>query len=231
MEKPSPGRSKGKKFLRFLPKAASFSVPTPPYSPARDRANGHRGFSGPILIPVEARGGRVRGGAEAPEPTSPRVTCVGKVKSRKDACGTKRASAPGKEGRGSFGIGGCLFPRRARRGRGGGDDDMDDGGVSPTVTAAASRAPPLGQLRRFACGREGLRGFQWGDPVVAEEKGEGHVERDMGDEDGEEEEEEEEVAMPESADVVVVGAVALEPRKEVNIWKRRTVAPLPPLQV
>ncbi|KAJ9186401.1 hypothetical protein P3X46_001977 [Hevea brasiliensis] len=45
------------------------------------------------------------------------------------------------------------------------------------------------------------------------------------------EEEEEEVIIPFSAPIIIGPAVALQPRKEVNLWKRRAMNPPRPLQL
>jgi hypothetical protein len=48
---------------------------------------------------------------------------------------------------------------------------------------------------------------------------------------GESDEEEEEFMIPFSAPMMIGGGVPLQPRKEINLWKRRTMAPPRPLQL
>ncbi|MQM12044.1 hypothetical protein Taro_044954 [Colocasia esculenta] len=226
-----PPRSKGSKILKFLPKATSFSVPKPPYSPGRDRGH-HRGFSGPIIsiVPAEARRKPAgRGGYETPEPTSPKVSCIGQIKHKKKAAasrprGPSPSRAPEKKPR--FAIG-RLFGGRGRRA----GERAEKPPLPPARVAAP--APALGHLRRFASGRDALANFDWRASRVADESGE---------EDSgcfyDYEDSDDEVFIPHSAPILVgdgggvrAGHVAVEPRKEVNLWKRRTMAPPRPLHL
>ncbi|KAI3816309.1 hypothetical protein L1987_16002 [Smallanthus sonchifolius] len=89
------------------------------------------------------------------------------------------------------------------------------------------KAPCLSTMKRFSSGRDAFMSFDWTTQVAP---------LDAGEPDGEE------VAIPSSALVTVrnkgvcdnfvrVGGVKLEPRKEINLWKRRTMAQPQPLQL
>lgn len=67
------------------------------------------------------------------------------------------------------------------------------------------RVPSLGQMKQFSSSRGTLNNFDW--TVCKEEVKE------------------------QEEDIFVDGEVAIEPRKEVNLWKRRNKAPPIPLQV
>ncbi|KAK1262288.1 hypothetical protein QJS04_geneDACA001282 [Acorus gramineus] len=207
MEKPTKGRGN---LLKFLPKATSFSFPNaPPFSPGREKRH-NRGFSGPIIsiIPAEAR--------RNPEPTSPKVSCIGQIKHKKKLSKSKSKSksksrlppsaAPADAAADKPKPASAI--KRMFRGR-----SSKKPPVPPPAAVAA--APPLGNMRRFASGRDTLAGFDWKAS------------------DEEEEEEEEDFRVPHSAPIVMGsgGGGAFEAKKEVNIWKRRTLAPPRPLQL
>ena len=114
----------------------------------------------------------------------------------------------------------------------------NNGGVS-------DNAPPIGHMRRFASGRETFANFDWKAQIAPEEMNhrdcyseDDRAESDVEEEEGEEEEERE-VIIPFSAPLAGRGgggggdgSVAnLQPRKEINLWKRRTMAPPRPLQL
>ncbi|CAN0847917.1 Uncharacterized protein At1g76070 [Linum grandiflorum] len=93
-------------------------------------------------------------------------------------------------------------------------------------------------MRRFASGHrpDGFGNFDWTAQIAP-------IESDCRDySDGEEEEEEEErggysdddddtVIAPFSTRIADVEGMSLKPRKEVNLWKRRTMDPPRPLQL
>ncbi|OAY71535.1 Uncharacterized protein ACMD2_09293 [Ananas comosus] len=91
----------------------------------------------------------------------------------------------------------------------------EKGRRSGAAVEGGGGAPRIGEMRRFTSGRETIADFDW-------KKGESSAYDDH------------EVIIAYSAPLTVGGAdwaVAPEPRKEVNIWKRRTMAPPRPLQV
>lgn len=83
-----------------------------------------------------------------------------------------------------------------------------------------SPAPPLGHMRRFASGRETFSNFDWKAQIAP------HDDVDRLDD---------EIIIPFSAPLTLGGATALnlnvQPRKEINLWKRRTMAPPRPLKL
>lgn len=240
---------------------ASFSSTFPSSSGGgggrRSSFNHRNAFSGPIvsIVPPEARGGgrRKRSGYVTPEPSSPKVSCIGQIKrssSRRqkkvNPCGKNggacplppRPPAPADEGkkpcrppttRPSL-VKRMSFFRRSRsrssRSRavssssskdglavGNGKGSDDDGAM-----AAAAVPAGLGQMKRFTSGRAVFQDFDWRE---VEMRGRGS-----------DDEEEDEGFVAHSAPLVLGGGVvASEPRKEVNLWRRRPMAPPTPLQL
>lgn len=250
MEKP---KSKNK-ILKFLPKALSFQ--NPPFSPAgrRDnvvnsnnlKSNFNRGFSGPIIsmIPAEARGRKSSKNSNLGEPTSPKVSCMGQIKHRKNKISKKKqvsrpatnsaVSPPKKKPSATIrNIFSSKKPAAGRKSDGSSDDDkhkVPDHGA----------APSLNQMKKFASSRDTFANFDWATAQIAPEN-----RGFYSDEEGEDE-----VIIPFSAPILRGGGgdgdgdggggsggksgghgVALEPRKEINIWKRRTMAQPKPLQL
>ncbi|KAK7283763.1 hypothetical protein RIF29_13509 [Crotalaria pallida] len=94
----------------------------------------------------------------------------------------------------------------------------------------SDKAPPVGDMRRFASGRETFANFDWTAQIAPEEMDHRDCFTDV-------EEEEDEVSIPFSAPILVKGGsgryddLNLQPRKEINLWKRRTMEPPRPLQL
>ncbi|KAK9271189.1 hypothetical protein L1049_026779 [Liquidambar formosana] len=245
MEKPAKSKNK---ILKFLPKAASaVTFQNPPFSPGREkrldnasklRAYAGRGFSGPIMIPVEARRKSKNESFDTQEPTSPKVSCMGQIKHKKKIHKSKRASPPKnvikpvssskevkkqkpKELKKQTSTIRNLF-RSTKPGR-----KSDATADRPPLVP--DRAPSLSQMKRFASGRESFASFDWTAQIAPVDSDH----RDYySDEEREESDGEEEAKIPFSAPMMLGGGeVALEPRKEVNLWKRRTMAPPRPLQL
>ncbi|KAF5739319.1 hypothetical protein HS088_TW12G00523 [Tripterygium wilfordii] len=222
--------------LKLLPRAASavnFYNPIP-FSPGRDHKIRHsdnihklrtRGFSGPIasIIPAEARR-KLRSDdfyEAQEEPTSPKISCMGQIKQYKHKKMTKNDKK-------------ITKPR----------EDMKSTLFSPKVQASKikrifvgrtkpprkseklDRAPSLSKMKQFASGRNhrSIADFDWTAQIAPEESGDGDYYSD-------EEGEEEEVVIPFSAPIAVVGGVALQPKKEINLWKKRNMNPPRPLQL
>ncbi|EXB81503.1 hypothetical protein L484_014311 [Morus notabilis] len=95
------------------------------------------------------------------------------------------------------------------------------------------RAPSLSQMKRFASGRDSFLNFDWGadhdDQVLTPDADYRNITRYS--DDREESDEEQEVMIPFSAPMTVGREVPLQPRKEINLWKRRTMAPPRPLEL
>ncbi|CAL5073036.1 unnamed protein product [Urochloa decumbens] len=231
-------------FLRST--VASFSSNFP--SRGRSSFNHRNAFSGPIvsIVPPEARGrsggGRTkqqRSGYRTPEPSSPKVSCIGQIK-RSGSRRQKKVNPCGKNG------GACPLPprppaaaaakpkgslvkrmsffRRSRSrssSRTSSKDGCGKGSSSCSVAAAAAPAPAgLGQMKRFTSGRAALQDFDWREE-----------EEERWSRDGSEEEEDEGFVAHSAPLTLGGGVVASEPRKEVNLWRRRPMAPPTPLQL
>jgi hypothetical protein len=230
-------------FLRST--VASFSSTFPPSSRNNRSSFNHRNaFSGPIvsIVPPEARGKRRQpsgSGYRTPEPSSPKVSCIGQVK----RCKSKRAAAKVNPSCGKNG-GACPLPPRPKRSlvkrvlfrrsrsrssissrscKAGLGNGKGIKGVVVATTAPAPAPPPapaggLGQMKRFTSGRAAFQDFDWREAQQT-------VDHD-------DYEEEDEGFVAHSAPLVLGGGVvAAEPKKEVNLGRGRPVAPPTPLQL
>lgn len=240
------------KLLSFLPKSAAISFSSQPFSPGRDvkhrsHAN-NKGFFGSIkpIVPVEARATTRNGSFHgAQEPTSPKVSCIGQIKHKKKACKAMRekkkelgkAKSKGKE-QGSINAN-SIMRRLFRGGKINGVKVKEEVVLNGSYTHAGHdqvfSAPSLGQLKKFSSGRGAFSDFDYrlGVGGTAAVMG-----RDRGyfsdEERGESDEEDDGFLVPYSAPLGGGGVeklITLEPKKEINIWKRRTMAPPRPLQV
>ncbi|GMI91362.1 hypothetical protein like AT1G76070 [Hibiscus trionum] len=237
------GKTKNK-ILKFLPKAASsvsVSFQNHPFSPGKHKAFAGKGFSGPIIpmIPAEARRKPKAETFETQEPTSPKVSCMGQIKHKKSIKKgkifpppkPKASSNPVSESSSAGEV--KKHASKFRR-----IFSMGKPAKKPEqAPKLADRAPALGQMKRFASGREAFASFDWTTqiaPVEADHR------RDYYSDDDEERRycdfEEEDVIIPFSAPITVGGGgggggggVTLQPKKEINIWKRRTMNPPRPL--
>ncbi|XP_058090888.1 uncharacterized protein At1g76070 [Magnolia sinica] len=236
MEKAS--RSKSSIFA-FLPKTAQFSFSNPPFSPSSDKRTENlsklkthqgRGFSGPIIsiIPAEARRKTKNGSFDEQEPTSPKVSCIGQIKHKKKMCKAKCSMPSPKPERkpdkkASFKI------SRILRGSGGATKPGRKSDADAHVVAQSALAPSLGQMKRFASGRDTLSDFDWksyGGPPADR-----HREYYSDDDRAGSDDDDDGFIVPHSAPLVMGGPVTfVGPRKEVNLWKRRTMAPPRPLE-
>lgn len=107
---------------------------------------------------------------------------------------------------------------------------MDAAESSKGMPEVAGGAPSLVQLKRFTSGRETLHNFDWRDVVRKQEAATGDPEKCTFSD--EESEEEHDMAIYHSAPIMVGGGmVAVDSRKEVKLWKRRTLAPPVPLRL
>ncbi|KAL9330407.1 hypothetical protein ACSQ67_000017 [Phaseolus vulgaris] len=240
MEKENKQSKLKNKILKILPKAAAaVTFQNPPFSPGRDhkfKTHGGKGFFSGPMIPDEARRKPRHGGVETQEPTSPKISCMGQIKHKKKHIqkgGAKSTSTstraresassatPGdtteEKKQGSKKFQRLLFhagkPKAAARKK---------------SDAGEDRAPPLGHMRRFASGRETFSNFEWKAQIAPEERdcfsdNDDRVESDA----------EDEVIIPFSAPLTAGGAplLSVQPRKEINLWKRRTMAAPRPLQL
>ncbi|KAI3875784.1 hypothetical protein MKX03_023707 [Papaver bracteatum] len=233
------------KIFSFLPKSATvtFQQNPAPYSPGRENnhklksSHVNKGFSGQ-LIPDEARrksSSNERSFDSTQEPTSPKVSCMGQIKLKKKVYNNSKS--PSKEEQ-------DQQKKNKKRTKNHKDNNKPSKTSEEAVPPAAApkeenkkkfdffvsnnkkqqpslantkAAPSLDQMKRFASGRESLANFDW---------------RDFHDDDGQEDEEDE-VFIAHSAPLMMGGGgrVATEPKKEINLWKRRTTTPPKPLQI
>ncbi|KAL6955009.1 hypothetical protein U1Q18_042181 [Sarracenia purpurea var. burkii] len=242
------------KFLKFLPRAASaVTFQNPPFSPDKKRSEhstgnklktyaGNKGFSGPLIpmIPAEARRKSKNSSfenPEVPEPISPKVSCMGQIKHKNKIKKDKKSSLPKQDFKPVLND----FPSKKKQPSLFRTVSMITGAKPPGRKSDASadkprllpdRAPSLSQMKRFASGRESVINFDWEADLVSPAGG---YQPDYYF-DEENEREEREVIIPFSAPILVGGGGgggggALEGRKEINLWKRRTMAQPRPLQV
>ncbi|KAI3960672.1 hypothetical protein MKX01_003846 [Papaver californicum] len=229
------------KIFSFLPKSASVTFQqNPPFSPGRENNNKlkshvNKGFSGQ-LIPDEARrksSSNERSFDSTQEPTSPKVSCMGQIKLKKKVYNSK---SPNKEEQDhqkkkkkriikskekpSKTSEQVVLPAPTSSKNSKEDnhkkfDSLVSSNKKPSL-AHTKAAPSLDQMKRFASGRESLANFDW---------------RDFDGGDGQEEEDE--VFIAHSAPLMMGGGgrVDMEPKKEINLWKRRTATPPKPLQI
>ncbi|XVF63615.1 hypothetical protein PTKIN_Ptkin09bG0100800 [Pterospermum kingtungense] len=253
MEKP---QAKPKnKILKLFPKAASaisVNFQNPPFSPGRDKrsenytcrhkAYAGRGFSGPMIsiIPDEARRrSKSETFDQTREPTSPKVSCMGQIKHKKSMKKAKRVSPP----EGSKPVSESdqssrqvkkpvsklrLIFSMAKPAR--------KPNASSTRTELPDTAPSLGQMKRFASGRGAFASFDWTTQIEAveadDDRRDYYSDEDRRDSDCDFEDQEETI-IPFSAPITVGEGMALklQPKKEINLWKRRTMNPPRPLRL
>ncbi|XP_047051998.1 uncharacterized protein At1g76070-like [Lolium rigidum] len=191
-------------------------------------------------------------GYRTPEASSPKVSCIGQIKRSKSSSKarknkSRKAAKPAPLACGMDG-GACPLPPRHppataasrpksslvrrmlfRRTRSRPSSSSTkpisaapDGFKGRRSSVAAAPAGGLGQMKRFTSGRAALQDFDWttDDDEHADADGYGY---DSYEDDG---------FVAHSAPLVLGGGVvASEPRKEVNLWRRRPMSPPTPLQL
>lgn len=252
MEKEKQGKPRNLKILKYLPKAAAaVSFQNPPFSPGRDKrsdnagklkAHAGKGYSGQIvsIIPDAARRkAKNETFEETQEPTSPKVSCMGQIKSKhKKKTAVHKTKTPKK----TLSLPQDVKPVKRHASRFG---KLFSGTKSAKQTEAYSDdeaarvedkpAPGLGQMRKFASGRDTFANFDWVAQIAPLESHQrdyhSDVERGESDDDYDDEEDDD-VIIPYSAPIMAGGkGVDLQPRKEINLWKRRTMDPPRPLKL
>lgn len=211
-----------------------------------------KGFSGPVmsmsLVPADARTRNLKNNNDQSlanqEPTSPKISCMGQIKHKhkhKKRFDKAKSFAVAKEE--NTATSKVFSPRQAKK-----HPSMFKRMFSVSKSTAArksfdqadnhderrslpDRAPALSQMKRFASSRDTFAAFDWTAHQIAPETDRGayYSYEERGDSD--EEQDEDQVIIPFSAPIAVVKGVALQPRKEVNLWKRRTMIPPAPLQL
>ncbi|KAG5033773.1 hypothetical protein AAZX31_04G020000 [Glycine max] len=191
------------------------------------------------------------------EPTSPKISCMGQIKHKKKQIKKSKSKSKSmtKEARNvaskktssasrdievkkhvSTFHKMLLFHGAKPKSEGRKSNASAPGDINKDLALAdAARAPRVSQMRRFSSGRDALAEFDW-KVSPDEEEIDYYSDEYRVDSDGEEEEE---IIIPFSAPLLVGGGVGhtrggvlnLKPRKEINLWKRRTMAPPRPLQL
>lgn len=229
------------KIFSFLPKSATvtFQQNPAPYSPGRENnhklksSHVNKGFSGQ-LIPDEARrksSSNDRSFDSTQEPTSPKVSCMGQIKLKKKVYNSKspnkeeqdhqkkikkrtknKENKPSKTSEELPATASSKVSKAENKKKF--DSMVSNNKKQQPSLANTKAAPSLDQMKRFASGRESLANFDW---------------RDFHGDDGQEDE----VFIAHSAPLMMGGGgkVAMEPKKEINLWKRRTTTPPKPLQI
>ncbi|XP_006342559.1 uncharacterized protein At1g76070-like [Solanum tuberosum] len=247
MEKPCKSSKKKITILKLLPKAAAAAAfilqnAHAPFSPSREKRlaaehhhknHHHKGFTGPIIpvIPAHQVSGRKS------EPGSPKISCMGQIKhnkkktlnrmrsSEKTSTGKNQRKNVMKKSMSNFG---SMFGGKSKliSGR------KSDVAVENIICKLPDRAPCLSQMQRFASGREPLTNFDWRSIQITPQDQRKYYtddDREFSDDDDEDDE-----ISPFSGPILLGRSrttICLEPRKEINLWKRRTMVQPKPLQL
>lgn len=259
MEKPA-FKSKNR-LLKLLPKVASaVTFQSPPFSPSKEKmrssaetcstkpkthlGKGSSGGARPMtsIIPsAEALYKSTNSSSfAAHEPTSPKVSCMGQIKHKKKMCKYYQDALPPMEyldqvlnfnhkpkvlkSLQSFSEVKKKNPRVLKPvqsfknmfGKAGGKKSSVDHDLGV-------REPSLSQMHRFSSGRSSLSSFDWTAAQIAPVKTDHERNIYDGDED--------KICFTAPIQIGGCKAVSLEPRKEINLWKRRTMAQPKPLQL
>lgn len=216
----------------------------------KNRTHIGKGFSGPMmsmsLVPAEARTRNLKNNNDQSlanqEPTSPKISCMGQIKHkhRKKFDKAQSFSVAKEENRNTSKV---FSPKQAKKHPSmlrrmftmskstAARKSFDQADNHDERRSLPDRAPALSQMRRFASGRDAFASFDWTAHQIAPEIDRGAYYSCEKREDSDEEQDEDQVIIPFSAPIAVVKGVALRPRKEVNLWKRRTMNPPAPLQL
>lgn len=213
-------------------------------------------FSGPMvpLVPNAARVRRNKNDVVWDEPTSPKVSCIGQIKHGKSKCPTgkkNKATASlipkisktstssltkeDEKGRISkikrlFSFSPAAGGNTSRKSHPNAVSATDE---HPITVSSAAAVPSLGQMKKFASSREGLGGFDWAVEMKHEEDSPADHRRGYYSDDDtrgaylrdDDDDDEDDIIIPFSA------PLGLKPKKEVNLWKRRTMDPPKPLHL
>ncbi|XP_010471756.1 PREDICTED: uncharacterized protein At1g76070-like [Camelina sativa] len=216
-------------------------------------------FSGP-MVPLVSNAARVRRNKNDSvwdEPTSPKVSCIGQIKlgksSNKCPTGKKKKAAASlipkvsktsssltkEDDKGHVSKIKRFFSfssanTASRKSHPTAISAADEHPV--TMVSAAAAVPSLGQMKKFASSREGLGGFDWAAEMkLGEDSPADHHRGYYSDDDtrganlrgDDDDDDEDDIIIPFSAPL----GLNLRPKKEVNLWKRRTMDPPKPLHL
>ncbi|KAE9586699.1 hypothetical protein Lalb_Chr23g0265991 [Lupinus albus] len=220
------------KILKVLPKAASaMRFQNPPFSPSknlksRSENTRHKGLS---MIPHETINKPNRGGnndIDYQEPASPKISCMGQIKHEKKR--VKKAKTKEIEVKKNV----STFKKMLFYAAKPKSDSLAK--VDCNKNLLVERVPSMGHMKRFTSGRDNFGNFDWKDQVVPNEIDCCYSDEDRVDE-SDDEGKVEGFIIPFSAPILVScssgnDVIHLKPRKEINLWKRRTMAQPRPLQ-
>ncbi|XP_055821780.1 uncharacterized protein At1g76070-like [Solanum dulcamara] len=254
MEKPCKSSKKKITILKLLPKAAAavafiLQNAHAPFSPSREKRlaadhehknHHHKGFTGPIIpvIPAHQSSGRKS------EPGSPKISCIGQIKHNKKVKKTLNRINSSEKMSTSKNQQKTVTKKSISNFRNifGGKLKLISGRKSDVVAENIickfpDRAPCLSQMQRFASGREAQTNFDWRSIQISPQDQRKYYTDDDGgysnDED-EDEDDEKETISSFSAPILLGRSrttICLEPRKEINLWKRRIMVQPKPLQL
>lgn len=215
-------------------------------------------FSGPMvpLVPNAARVRRNKSDAVWDEPTSPKVSCIGQIKLGKSKCPTgkknKNKTTPllipkisktstssltkeDEKGRLSkikriFSFSPASGGNISRKSH---PTAVSAAGEHPVTVVSTAAVPSLGQMKKFASSRDALGGFDWTVEMEHDEESPADHRRGYYSDDekrgayfrDDDDDDEDDIIIPFSA------PLGLKPKKEVNLWKRRTMDPPKPLHL
>lgn len=230
MEKGKPSKLKGM-LLKFLPKSpTAVTFQSPPISPRKATPGKALLIPAASIIPKDARRRMKNGSFDAREPGSPMVSCIGQVKNKKKKTKLRlnrqdlppmgetrlEEKRPKEVKKNSHSSSKFQLFKTAKHGQ---KSDIAD----KSKPLGLEKVPSLADVKKFASGRGVLTNFDWRDHGAA-------VVPDCSDD--EEIEGVKKKIIPHSAPIVLGrNEIVLEPKKEINLWKRRTTAPPPPLQL
>lgn len=243
MEKEKQSSKLKNKFSKITA-AISVTFQNPPFSPSRVVNKSHhgssRGFSSSPLVP------KVGGNETQQEPTSPTISCMGQIKHKKMQMKKSRSLsvALSSHMRSDDDAGSSSSPRLVKNSKQSASSrfqrmlmfkppkpeksgSVGGGGSSAAVGDEGSGkiiGPPLGEMRRFASGRDSFASFDWKAQVAPDEI---EQQRDC----YTDEKRRDTVNNTFSGPILGGFQANLQQRKEINLWKRRTTAQPRPLQL
>ncbi|KAK1578144.1 hypothetical protein Q3G72_027891 [Acer saccharum] len=147
--------------MAFLPKAATpftFQL-SAPWSPRGKSASARKGFPGPVIriIPDEVRGQPKTESFVAREPTSPAISCIGRVKNKKRKniiSKSKIVLPPVQEAK-------PISSTRDEKKRPPSMTNIFKETKQDNKARVGEKEPSLGQIKQYASRQGALRDFDW----------------------------------------------------------------------